>query len=256
MRMRERVLNRGIPAPRDTLLLQVSQKHNRSSMFFLRFRVRFCAHESPSRQQKSNGCVPSIPSTPQVVIEARKPRVGWPCRLHRTRGTGARCQRGWPRTTTEPPRRVRGAASARRGPEEKGRRCLWRFRHARSRPTVSVETTGNRKTHTIHTMPTAWCGWDEKTLYSARKGENVCPTAHERQNAYYRYHAYQVVVESMRLGGEETRSDPYHARVCGKQTFGPRLDLALDLATSSTTRKSASNARKCLKCWGLVWWTW
>jgi hypothetical protein len=47
-------------------------------MFFLGFGVRFCAHESTSRQQKSNGCVPSIPSTPQVVIEARKPRVGWP----------------------------------------------------------------------------------------------------------------------------------------------------------------------------------
>jgi hypothetical protein len=29
----------------------------------------------------------------------------------------------------------------------------------------------------------------------------------------------------MRLGGEKTRSDPYHARVCGKQTFGPCLDL-------------------------------
>ena len=256
MRMRERVLNRGIPAPRDTLLLQVSQKRKRSSMFFLGFRVRRHAHESPSRQQKSNGRLPSIPSTPQVVIEARKPRVGWPCRLHRTRGTGARCQRGWPRTTTEPPRRVRGAASARRGPEEKGRRCLWRFRHARSRPTVSVETTGNRKTHTIHTMPTAWCGWDEKTLYSARKGKNVCPTAHERQNAYHRYHAYQLAAESVRLGGEETRSDPYHAGICGKQTFGPCLDLALDLATSSTTRKSASNPRKCLKCWGMFWWTW
>src|SRR5271157_467416 len=78
MRMRERVLNRGIPAPRDTLLLQVSQKRKRSSMFFLRFRVRCHAHESPSRQQKSNGCVPSLPSTPQVVIEARKPHVGWP----------------------------------------------------------------------------------------------------------------------------------------------------------------------------------
>ena len=78
MRMREGVLNRGIPAPRDTLLLQVSQKRKRSSMFFLRFRVRCHAHKSPSRQQKSNGCVPSIPSTPQVVIEARKPRVGWP----------------------------------------------------------------------------------------------------------------------------------------------------------------------------------
>ena len=70
MRMRERVLNRGIPAPRDTLLLQVSQKRKRSSMFFLRFGVRFCAHGSPSRQQKSNGRLPSIPSTPQVITEA------------------------------------------------------------------------------------------------------------------------------------------------------------------------------------------
>jgi hypothetical protein len=35
--MRERVLNRGIPAPRDTLLLQFSQKHKCRSMFFLRF---------------------------------------------------------------------------------------------------------------------------------------------------------------------------------------------------------------------------
>ena len=78
MRMRERVLNRGIPAPRDTLLLQVSQKHNRSSMFFLGFCVRCHAHESPSRQQKSDGRLPSIPSTPQAVIEARKPHVGWP----------------------------------------------------------------------------------------------------------------------------------------------------------------------------------
>jgi hypothetical protein len=65
MRMRERVLNRGIPAPRDTLLLQVSQKRKRSSMFFLGFRVRCHAHESRSKQQKSNGRVPSIPSTPQ-----------------------------------------------------------------------------------------------------------------------------------------------------------------------------------------------
>jgi len=96
MRMRERVLNRGIPAPRDTLLLQVSQKHNRPSMFFLGFCVRCHAHESPSRRQESNGRVPSIPSTPQVVIEARKPPVGWPCRLHRARGAGARCRRGWP----------------------------------------------------------------------------------------------------------------------------------------------------------------
>jgi hypothetical protein len=89
MRMRERVLNRGIPAPRDTLLLQVSQKRKRSSMFFLGFRVRCHAHESPSRLQKSDGRLPSIPSTPQAVIEARKPPVGWPCRLHRTRGAGA-----------------------------------------------------------------------------------------------------------------------------------------------------------------------
>ena len=78
MRMRERVLNRGIPAPRDTLLLQVSQKRKRSSMFFLGFCVRCHAHESPSRQQKSDGRLPSIPSTPQAVIEARKPPVGWP----------------------------------------------------------------------------------------------------------------------------------------------------------------------------------
>jgi len=70
MRMRERVLNRGIPAPRDTLLLQVSQKRKRPSMFFLRFRVHCHAHESPSRQQKSNGRLPSIPSTPQVITEA------------------------------------------------------------------------------------------------------------------------------------------------------------------------------------------
>ena len=76
MRMRERVLNRGIPAPRDTLLLQVSQKRKRSSMFFLRFRVRCHAHESPSRQQKSNGCVPSIPSTPQVITEAESRPLG------------------------------------------------------------------------------------------------------------------------------------------------------------------------------------
>src|SRR5271157_22222 len=117
-------------------------------------------------------------------------------------------------------------------------------------------TTRSRKIHTIGTMPTAWCGWDEKTLYSARKGKNVCPTAHERQNDYHPYHAYQLVTESVRLGGEETRSDPYHARVCGKQTFGPCLDLQLDLATSSTKRKSACNRRKCLRCWGMFWWTW
>ena len=76
MRMRERVLNRGIPAPRDTLLLQVSQKRKRSSMFFLRFRVRCHAHESPSRQQKSNGRLPSIPSTPQVITEAESRPLG------------------------------------------------------------------------------------------------------------------------------------------------------------------------------------
>jgi len=34
-------------------------------MFFLGFRVRCHAHESRSKQQKSNGRVPSIPSTPQ-----------------------------------------------------------------------------------------------------------------------------------------------------------------------------------------------
>ena len=74
MRMRERVLNRGIPAPRDTLLLQVSQKRKRPSMFFLGFRVRCHAHESRSKQQKSNGRVPSIPSTPQVITEAESRR--------------------------------------------------------------------------------------------------------------------------------------------------------------------------------------
>ncbi len=74
--MRERVLNRGIPAPRDTLLLQVSQKRKRSSMFFLGFRVRCHAHESRSRQQKSNGRLPSIPSTPQVIAEAESRRLG------------------------------------------------------------------------------------------------------------------------------------------------------------------------------------
>ena len=225
MRMRERVLNRGIPAPRDTLLLQVSQKRKRPSMFFLRFGVRCRAHESPSKQQKSNGRVPSIPSTPQVIIEARKPLVRRLCWSLHTRGAGARCRRGWPRTTTEPPRRVRGATGARRGPSGSRRRCPWRFHRAPRSATVAVETTGNRKTHTIDTMPTAWCGWDEKTLYSARKGENVCPTAHERLNAYHRYHAYQVATESVRLSGEETRSDPYHAKVCGKQTFGPCTDL-------------------------------
>ena len=35
--MRERVLNRGIPAPRATLLLQFSQKQKCRSMLFLRF---------------------------------------------------------------------------------------------------------------------------------------------------------------------------------------------------------------------------
>ena len=176
MRMRERVLNRGIPAPRDTLLLQVSQKHKRSSMFFLRFCVRCHAHESPSRQQKSNGRLPSIPSTPQAVIEARKPPVGWPCRLHRTRGAGARCRRGWPpyyhRTAEAGSWRIGCATLARR-------ETSWmsvRFHRAPRSTAVAVETTGNRKTHTIHTIPTAWCGWDEKTLYSARKGENVFPT--------------------------------------------------------------------------------
>ena len=96
MRMRERVLNRGIPAPRDTLLLQVSQKHNRSSMFFLGFRVRCHAHESPSRQQKSDGRLPSIPSTPQAVIEARKPPRWVAFRLHRKWGAGACRRRRWP----------------------------------------------------------------------------------------------------------------------------------------------------------------
>ena len=77
MRMRERVLNRGIPAPRDTLLLQVSQKRKRSSMFFLGFLVRCHAHESPSSQQKSDGRLPSIPSTPQVITEAEsRPLLG------------------------------------------------------------------------------------------------------------------------------------------------------------------------------------
>src|ERR1035441_1170934 len=76
MRMRERVLNRGIPEPRDTLLLQVSQKRKRPSMFFLGFRVRCHAHESPSRQQKSNGRLPSIPSTPQVISEAESRPLG------------------------------------------------------------------------------------------------------------------------------------------------------------------------------------
>src|SRR5450755_5080687 len=64
--------------------------------------------------------------------------------------------------------------------------------------TAAVETTGNQKTHTIHTMPTAWCPWDEKTLYSARKGGNVFPATHERQNDYRRYHAYQLATESVR----------------------------------------------------------
>ena len=79
MRMRERVLNRGIPAPRDTLLLQVSQKRKRPSMSFLGFRVRCHVHESPSRQQKSDGRLPSIPSTPQAITEAEsRPLVALP----------------------------------------------------------------------------------------------------------------------------------------------------------------------------------
>jgi len=224
MRMRERVLNRGIPAPRDTLLLQVSQKHNRSSMFFLGFCVRCHALESPSRQQKSDGRLPSIPSTPQVVIEARKPRVGWPsgCIAH-----GARWRVAGAGGLVLPPNR-RGAFVGQRARDAGQKKTVVDGGGDSSAPpsaTAAVESTGTRKTHTIRTMPTEWYGWDEKPLYSARKGKNVCPTAHERQNAYHRYHAYQLVVESVRLGGEETRSDPYHARACGKQTFGPCLDL-------------------------------
>ena len=229
MRMRERVLNRGIPAPRDTLLLQVSQKRKRSSMFFLRFRVRCHAHESPSRQQKSNGRVPSIPSTPQVITEAESRPLGGlsGCIAHvalgRVVGAGG---------LVLPPDR-RGAFVGQRARDVGQKKTVvdvrWRFQRAPPSATVAVETTGNRKTHTIHTMPTAWCGWDEKTLYSARKGKNVCPTAHERQNAYHRYHAYQLATESVRLGGEETRSDPYHARRLWKTdfwtVFGPSLDL-------------------------------
>ena len=159
------------------------------------------------------------------MIEARKPPVGWPsgCIAHgalgRVVGAGG---------LVLPPDR-RGAFVGQRARDVGQKKTVVDVdgdSSARRRSaTVAVETTGNRKTHTIHTMLTAWCGWDEKTLYSARKGENVCPTAHERQNAYHRYHAYQLVVESRRLGGEETRSDPYHASVCGKQTFGPCLDL-------------------------------
>ena len=140
-------------------------------------------------------------------------------------GRWVRCRRGWPRTTTGPPRRVRGATGARRGPEGKRPRCRRRFQRAPSITTVVVETTRNRKTHTIHTMPTRGGHGMENALYSARKEENVCPTAHERRNAYHGYHAYQLVAESVRLGGEETRSNPYHGSVCGKQTFGPCLDL-------------------------------
>ena len=226
MRMRERVLNRGIPAPRDTLLLQVSQKRKRSSMFFLRFGVRFCAHGSPSRQQKSNGRLPSVPSTPQVIIEARKQPVGGlPAASHTGRwdALSARVASYYQRTVKARSWGNGRATWARR--ETSSMSVAIPSRAARS-ATVAVETTGNRKTHTIRTMPTAWCGWDEKTLYSARKGKNVCPTAHERQNDYHRYHAYQLATESVRLGGEETRSDPYHPSICGKQTFGPCLDLA------------------------------
>ena len=210
MRMRERVLNRGIPAPRDTLLLQVSQKHKRSSMFFLRFRVRCHAHESPSRQQKSNGCVPSIPSTPRVITEAESRPLGGlaGCIAHGALG------------------RVAGAGGLVLPPDRQGAFVGQRARDVGQKKTPSMSDGdsiarrgaqrspwrphGNRMTHTIHTMPTAWCGWDEKTLYSARKGENVCRTAHERQNAYHRYHAYQLAtrISAIRRGGNAVRSIP------------------------------------------------
>jgi hypothetical protein len=236
MRMRERVLNRGIPAPRATLLLQFSQKQKCRSMFFLRFGG--CRHVALIAVEKTE-----IEGTHTIHTKhtagdnrGRKTSGYVAYRVRCMRGTAARCRCGWPRTTTRLPRRVRGATGARRGPEDRRLRSPWRCRCAPPCATASVETTRDRKTHTIPTTITSGAHGMEKALYSARKGENVFPTAHERQNAYHRYHAYQPVVESVRLGGEETRSDPYHGSICGKQTFGPCVGMIGSALTATCSR--------------------
>jgi hypothetical protein len=223
--MRERVLNRGIPAPRDTLLLQFSQKQKCRSMFFLRFGER--RDVALIAVEKAEIEFTHTIHTKHTAGDNRGRKTsGYVAyRVRCMRGTVARWRRGWPRTTTRLPRRVRGATGARRGPECRRPRCPQRCRCAPPGATASVETTRDRKTHTIPTTITSGTHGMEKALYSARKGENVFPTAHERRNAYHGYHAYQPVVESVRLGGEETRSDRHHGSICGKQTFGPCLDL-------------------------------
>src|ERR1017187_9844417 len=89
-------------------------------------------------------------------------------------------------------------------------------------PSRAAERNGRRgdhtkrKDHTICTMPTSGGRENDKNLSSARKGENVLPTAHEGQNAYHRYHAYQLVTESVRLAGRKPgclcRSDQFTAK--------------------------------------------
>ena len=160
------------------------------------------------------------------------------------------------RSTTRPPPRVPGPTGARRGPVVAPSSTTTAIPARAATPAITggEDSSPRNAYHPNHAYH--WWAWHRKILLYREKGENVFPTAHERQNAYHRYHAYQLATESVRLGGEETRSDPYHASICGKQTFGPCLDLALDLATSSTKRKSASNPRKCLNVWEMLWWTW
>src|ERR1019366_2462171 len=91
-------------------------------------------------------------------------------------------------------------------------------------PSHSAERNGRRGDHTRRKDPHhphhayQWWPWDRKNLDCARKGRNVFPTAHEGQDAYHRYHAYQLVAGSVRLGGVEPGLSSPARSICRKVT--------------------------------------
>ena len=129
------------------------------------------------------------------------------------------------RSTTRPPPRVPGPTGARRGPVVAPSSTTTAIPARAATPAIARGE--DRRLRNAYHPHHAYHWWprDRKIPLYREKGENAFPTAHERQNDYHRNHAYQLATESVRLGGEETRSDPYHVWVCGKQTFGPCTDL-------------------------------
>src|ERR1035437_1984713 len=181
-------------------------------------RQRFCdpfssilhTHQPAVKTTESERRIPSIPPTPALPGARTLPPIGLR-RFLRARGRVARCRHGWPPvSTTCQPTRVPGPKGAQRGPVVE---AVFDNRfHLGARRQACAPRRDDRNPRDAHHPHHAyqWWPWDRKNLLYREKGENVFPTAHGHQNAYHRYHAYQLVTESVRLSGEETRSDPYH----------------------------------------------